>query len=34
MEIWQIAGAIVLIVAVFVIAGYLEYRERKKTVTV
>jgi hypothetical protein len=27
---WQIAGAIVLIVVVFIIAGYLDYRERKK----
>jgi len=30
MAAWQIAGAIVLIVVVFIIAGYLDYRERKK----
>jgi len=30
METWQIAGAIVVIVVVFVIAAYFEYRERKK----
>jgi len=31
METWQIAGAIVMIIVVFVIAAYFEYLERKKT---
>jgi len=31
METWQIAGAIVVIILVFVIAAYFEYLERKKT---
>jgi len=31
METWQIAGAIVVIIVVFVIAAYFEYLEGKKT---
>jgi len=30
METWPIAGAIVVIVVVFVIAAYFEFRDRKK----
>jgi len=31
METWQIIGAIVMVVIIFAIAAYFEYRERKKT---